>query len=109
MGRIPCLISIFRIQTLFVIKFNKYVFLLKNFNEKFKKKIESIDYKTINIYKNHLDGSFTNFEILRSLPINQEHMKKFVNYRQVTKETLVNVLKNHCYWWLRLLVTGNLF
>lgn len=46
-------------------KFNKEIFFIKGIpNEKFKK-IESIDNKTTNIYKNHLDGSFTNFEILK--------------------------------------------
>jgi hypothetical protein len=46
-------------------KFNKDIFFIKGIpNEKFKK-IESIDYKTTNIYKTYLDGSFTNFEILK--------------------------------------------
>jgi hypothetical protein len=46
-------------------KFNKAIFFIKGIpNEKFKK-IESTDYKTTNIYKNNLDGSFTNFEILK--------------------------------------------
>lgn len=46
-------------------KFNKAIFFIKGIpNEKFKT-IVSTDYKTTNIYKNHLDGSFTNFEILK--------------------------------------------
>jgi hypothetical protein len=44
-------------------KFNKNTFFKKGiFTEKFKKK-QSIFNNTTNIYKNHLDGSFTNYEI----------------------------------------------
>lgn len=56
-------------------KFNETVFFLKGISSGKFKKIQSVEHKTTNIQKNHLNGTFTNFEISCNNSIQQNKLE----------------------------------